>query len=289
MDYVFMTDSDSDLPLHTQQELNIPYVQMPYALDGVEHLDDLGQTMTAKAFFDKMRAGSTAITSALNEENYLEYFEPILKEKDLLFVAFSSQMSSTINAARSAREKLLAKYPERKFRIVDTLSISAPMTILVKMAYRKYQAGEDLDTVADWIEANYDRAQAWFTVEDLKYLRRGGRISGAAATMGTMLDLKPIIGMSKEGKLVSVFKARGRKKALNYIVDRAAENIEDPEHCEGILIHADAKADADLLERMLRERIPGISITQELVGPVIGAHCGPGTVAFCFFGKKRPF
>ena len=123
--YVFMTDSDSDLPFHLKEQYDIPVVYMPYALNGKEYFDDLGQMLDHKSYFDMMRQGATPVTSALNEETYLEYFEPILKEKDLLFVAFSSKLSCTIQAVYSAREKLLRKYPDRKFTVVDTLRISA--------------------------------------------------------------------------------------------------------------------------------------------------------------------
>ena len=123
MDYVFMMDSDSDLPYDLKVKYDIPVVYMPYALDGKEYFDDLGQTLDHKSYYDRMRAGAVPVTSALNEEVYWEYFEPILREKDLLFVAFSSKMSSTIQAVYATREKLLEKYPSRKFIVVDTLSI----------------------------------------------------------------------------------------------------------------------------------------------------------------------
>ena len=214
--YVFMTDSDSDLPYELKVRYDIPVVSMPYTLEGKEYFDDLGQTLDSKSFFDKMRAGAQPSTSALNETIYLEYFEPVLAEgKDLLFVAFSSQLSGTINAVYAARETLLAKYPERKFTVVDTLSISAPMAILVLKAHELYRAGKPMEEVAAWLEENKLRAQAWFTVDDLKYLKRGGRISPAVAAIGTMLDLKPILTETLEGKLASADKVRGRRKAMN--------------------------------------------------------------------------
>lgn len=288
MNYVFMTDSDSDLPFALKQELDIPVVYMPYALDGKEYFDDLGQTIDHKSYYDKMRQGAQPVTSALNEDTYIDYFEPILKDSNLLFLAFSSQMSCTIQAIYAAREALLKKYPERKFMVVDTLSISAPQTLLVLKAHEMYRAGKPMEEVAQWVEDNKTRAQAWFTVDDLKYLKRGGRISPTAAALGTMLDLKPIIIETRDGKLTSVDKVRGRKKAINYIVDKAAENMLDPDESEGIILHADAPEDAQRLRQLLMERIPGLRVRVEWVGPVIGAHCGPGTLAFCFLGKERP-
>ena len=287
--YVFMTDSDSDLPYELKVRYDIPVVSMPYTLEGKEYFDDLGQTLDSKSFFDKMRAGAQPSTSALNETIYLEYFEPVLAEgKDLLFVAFSSQLSGTINAVYAARETLLAKYPERKFMVVDTLSISAPMAILVLKAHELYRAGKPMEEVAAWLEENKLRAQAWFTVDDLKYLKRGGRISPAVAAIGTMLDLKPILTETLEGKLASADKVRGRRKAMNYIVDKAVENVADQKEAVGIILHADALADAQKLRDMLAARLPDMELRIENVGPVIGTHAGPGTLAFCFLGKKRP-
>ena len=287
--YVFMTDSDSDLPFRYVDELNLSMVYMPYIVDGKEYMDDLGRNGKQKEYFDNMRAGAAPSTSLLPMGAYLEIFEPILAQgKDILFVAFSSQLSGTLNNARSAREELLEKYPEREILIVDTLSISAPQSILVLKAHEMYRAGRSMQEVAAWLEENKLRAQAWFTVDDLQYLRRGGRISAVAAIMGTLLDLKPIITESREGKLVSTDKVRGRKSALRMIADKAAENMDDPAGAMPVIIHADAPEDAARLEKLLRERIPELPEVQIwYVGPVIGAHCGPGTVAICYFGKER--
>ncbi|MBQ7137841.1 MAG: DegV family protein [Clostridia bacterium] len=286
--YILMTDSDSDLPYALKVQYDIPVVYMPYTLDGKEYFDDLGQTLDHKTFFDAMREGAHPTTSALNEAVYEEYFEPILAEgKDILFLAFSSQLSMTINAIRAARETLLEKYPERKFIVVDTLSISGPQTLLVLKAHEMYRAGADIDTVAQWVENNKLRAQAYFTVDDLKYLQRGGRVSATAAALGTLLDLKPILTETREGKLAAAQKVRGRKKALGFMVDMAAECITDPTESIVLVLHADAKEDASKLAIMLHDRIPNVTVRIENVGPVIGAHAGPGTVAVCFIGAER--
>jgi len=286
--YILMTDSDSDLPYALKVQYDIPVVYMPYTLNGKEYFDDLGQTLDHKSFFNAMREGAHPTTSALNETVYEEYFEPILAEgKDILFLAFSSQLSGTINAIRAARETLLEKYPERKFVLVDTLSISGPQTLLVLKAHEMYRAGESIEAVAAWVEANKLRAQAYFTVDDLKYLQRGGRVSPAAAAIGSLLDLKPILTETREGKLAAAQKVRGRKKALGYMVDKAVEGIEDPTESIVLVLHADAKDDAMKLAITLHDRIPKLTVRVENVGPVIGAHAGPGTVAICFIGKER--
>ena len=280
--YVFMTDSDSDLPFHLKQQYDIPVVYMPYALDGKEYFDDLGQMLDHKSYFDMMRNGAAPVTSALNEASYMDYFEPVLKEgKDLLFVAFSSKLSCTLQAVYSAREKLLEQYPERKFVVVDTLRISGPMALLVLKAHEMYRAGKSIDEVAEWLENNKLRAQAYFIVDDLKYLKRGGRISATAATVGTMLDLKPIISEAPDGTLTANDKIRGRKKALAFIVDKMLEAAPDPEESPIIVLNADSPDDAQRAKTLVEQKLPGAKVMVENVGPVIGAHAGPGTIALC--------
>lgn len=287
--YVFMTDSDSDLPYEYVDQYDLKMVYMPYMINGVEYFDDLGRAGKQAEYFDNMRKGVSPVTSLLPTAAYLEYFDPILQEgRDILFIAFSSHMSSTIQNIYAAREELLAKYPERRILVVDTLSISAPMALLVHRAYQMYAEGKTMEEIAEWVEANKLRAHAWLTVDDLKYLKRGGRISSIAATMGTMLDLKPVIILNREGSMAAVDKVRGRRAALRYLADKTAETIENPEDQELVIIHADAKDDADRLEALIRERVPNLKgVKQYFVGPVIGAHCGPGTVASCYLGKER--
>ena len=288
MDYVFMTDSNSDLPYTIKDKFDIPVVYMPYVLDGVEQYADLGRGGENKLFYDRMREGALPVTSLLPTADYLVYFEPILEKHDLLFLAFSSQLSATIRNIYEAREMLLAKYPGRKFMVVDSMSISAPQILLILGAHALYRDGKSMEEVAAWVEENKMRAQAWITVDDLKYLKRGGRISGASAFFGTMLSLKPIVVMGKEGKIAPAEKVQGRQKALRLIAERTAQNIENPESQEIIIMHADAPEDAARLEELIRQRIPELKgVMTIFVGPVIGTHCGPGTVASAFMGKER--
>ena len=289
--YAFFTDSDSDLPFRFVDELELDMVYMPYMVDGKEYFDDLGRNGKEKEFFDAMRGGAAPVTSLLPTAAYEEYFEPVLASgRDILFAAFSSQLSGTIQNIYAAREELLQRYPERRMIVVDTLSISLPQSILVLKAHELYRQGKTMDEVAAWLEENKSRSQAFFTVDDLTYLRRGGRISAVAATVGTMLDLKPIITEGRNGKLLSMDKVRGRKQALRTLAELAAQNIDDPAEAEMYVLHADAPQDAERLVHLLQEKIPGLNgISVRYVGPVIGAHCGPGTVAVCFFGKERPY
>lgn len=287
--YVFMTDSDSDLLYTIADERNIPVVKMPYILDGQEYFDDNGRAGVEKEFFARMRQGAAPSTSLLSTPVYVDYFEPILKEgKDILFVAFSSKMSNTILNIFEAREELLKKYPERKMIVVDTLSISAPMTLLILRAHDMYLAGASMEEIEAWLLENRFRAQVWMTVDDLKYLRRGGRISATSAVFGSMLSIKPILTMGKGGKIDAVEKVQGSKKALKTIAERVAENIENPGEQTIILLHADAEEEAQKLADIVKARIPEIKeIRLQMIGPVIGAHCGPGTLAVCFMGRER--
>ena len=287
--YVFFTDSDSDISYQFVDEHDVNMIYMPYVINGVEYPDDLGRAGRQRDYFQQMRSGVSPKTSLLPISAYLEYFEPPLRDgKDILFIAFSSKMSATLENANKAREALLQTYPDRRIVIVDTLSISRPMALLVERAYTLYAEGKPLDEVARWVKDNRLRAQAWFTVDDLVYLKRGGRISSVAATMGTMLDLKPILTICRDGSMTAENKIRGRKSALRYLADKTAENIQDPAGQTLIIMHADAEDDANRLEAMIRERVPKLGkVKIVFVGPVIGAHAGPGTVASVFMGKER--
>ncbi len=289
MDYVLMSDSDSDLHFEFSRDNNIPIVKMPYTLDGVEYLDDNGASGAEKKLFDRMRAGSKPFTSLLPTPVYIDYFEPILKEKDLLFLAFSSQMSNTFQNVLAAQAELLEKYPQRKFVVVDTLSISMPQALLIMGAYERYAKGAPMEEVAQWVMDNRLKSHAWFTVGDLVYLRRGGRISPTSAIVGTMLDIKPILTLTRAGKLEAHSKVQGRKKAMKALVEKVEEYIENPEDQTVIVFHGDSQDEADILRTQIKNRLPQIrEIKLQMIGPVIGAHAGPGTLAVCFMGKERP-
>ena len=287
--YVFMTDSDSDLLYSIADEKHIPVVRMPYTLDGKEYLDDNGRSGGEKDFFRRMREGANPNTSLLPTETYLEYFEPILKESDLLFVAFSSQMSSTINNIYEAREQLLKKYPERKFTVVDTLSISGPMTVLLLGAHALYEQGKPMDEVEKWLLDNRMRSHAWLTVGDLKYLARGGRISSTSALFGSVLDIKPIICMGKGGKLDPVEKVQGRKRSIKRLAECTAESFDRSEKDQLILIgHSDCQEDAEYLKELIeKENLPIRKVQLVPIGCIIGAHSGPGTLAIFSLGTSR--
>ncbi len=237
-----------------------------------------------------MRGGAVPVTSCLSRVNYEEFFEPYLADgKDILYVAFSSNMSATLTYAREAWKDLSTRYPGRRLLISDTLSISGAMAMLVEQAHDLYLSGASMDEVDAWIRENRFRVHGWLTVDNLVYLKRGGRLSPTSAFFGTMLDLKPIIVIGKSGKMEAAEKAKGRKKALQTIVERTLTYIGDSEGKEILLLHADVKEEAEKLANTLRERLPGLKkIRIQMIGPVIGAHCGPGTIAIVFMGKERP-
>ena len=287
--YVLMTDSDSDLPASYAKEHGIPVVRMPYALLDVEYFDDNGASGSEKAFYAKMRQGAAPSTSLLPTAAYLEYFEPILQHSDLLFLAFSSKMSATFQNVLEAQRELQEKYPHRKFVVVDTYSISYPQALLVYEAQRMVQRGASLEEVAQWVTDNRTRAQVWFTVDDLVYLRRGGRVSSTSAIFGTMLNIKPVLTLTKEGKLEAYAKVQGTKKAMHALVEKVQQYIQDPEDQEVLIMHADAEENAELLKKLLLQKVPQIKEAKlVMIGPVIGAHAGPGTLAITFMGQERP-
>ena len=288
-DYILMSDSDSDLSHEIAKEKNIPIVRRPYTLDDVALFDDNGASGAEKVLFDRMRAGAKPFTSLLPTEAYLEYFEPLLKQSDLLFLAFSSQMSATFQNVLAAQKELKAKYPNRRFEVVDTLSISAPQALLVLAAHAMYEKGGSMDEVIAWVMENRLNAQAWFTVGDLTYLRRGGRVSATSAIVGTMLDIKPILAITKAGKLEAYSKVQGRKKAMRTLVDKTVEYIGESKGKQVVLLHGDALEEAEMLKHQLKTRLPDLGeIRIWMIGPVIGAHAGPGTLAICFIGTQRP-
>lgn len=286
--YQLFCDSNSEIPFWFAEINGLAVVKMPYVLDDIEYYYDLGKETDFEMFYSKVRNGIMPTTAALNVDNYIEIYEPVLKEgKDILMISFSSALSGTHESLEKARLMLLEKYPERIFKVVNTLSISMGAGLLVYYATLQWRAGASMDSVINWVESNRQRVHHWFTVDDLNHLRRGGRLSGAAAFMGTMLDIKPVITVNSEGKLVVVEKAKGRKRSLKYLADKYAQNVENPQDQVVVILHADALEDARYLERLIKEINPPKELWVNYVGPVIGTHCGPGTIGLLFMGKER--
>lgn len=287
LDYVIFTDSACDIKPDTLREWGVDYRPLFLHFDGDEALlsnDDI----TPEDFYAKMKAGSVAKTSAVNSEQFSEAFEEYLKRgTDVLYIGFSSGLSTTFNSARIASLELQEKYPERKIIVVDTLAASAGEGLMVYLAVRKKSEGASIDDVAKYIEDIKFNISIWFTVDDLVYLKRGGRVSAATAFFGNMLGIKPVLHMDNEGHLVAVEKVRGRKTAIEALAKKFDELATDKENNTIFISHANCPSDAERLSDMFFTKygIKAEIITD--VGPVIGAHSGPGTLALFFIGKER--
>lgn len=285
--YVIFTDSSCDLTPEKLGEWNIPYCDLMFRNDatGAEYTQ---KDMDIKEFYTQMRSGVVFKTAAANMDAFTKAFEPILKEgKDILYIGFSSGLSSTVAAGDAAGKELSAKYPDRKIIAIDTLCASAGEGLALYFAYKKWTEGASIEENAKYINDILPHLDHWFTVDDLVYLKRGGRVSGVAAFIGGMLDIKPVLHVDDEGHLIAMFKVRSRKKSIAALADKYTELCNDPEHCEYFISHGDCLDDALALEKIIFEKYGNKATIITNVGPVIGAHSGPGTLALFFLGKNR--
>lgn len=286
-EYIVFTDSCCDITPDMLREWGVAYASMTFTFDG-ESREYTDVDITNDEFYNRMRQGASAKTAAINADTFARAFEPILQAgKDILYVAFSSGLSGTINYARMAAQELGEQYPERKIVIVDTLAASAGHGMMVYLAAEKKKAGAALEENAAYIESLVPQHCIWFTVDDLEYLKRGGRISPLAALAGGLLGIKPILQMDDEGHLIKVSTVRGRKKAIETLVEKYAELSYEEKDTPVFLCHAQCEDDAQQLAALLKQR-HGVSVAHIAeIGPVIGSHSGPGTLAIFFIGKHR--
>ncbi len=286
-DYVIYTDSGCDIDAKTLGEWGVPYQCLSFKFDGSDTVYS-DTDMDVKTFYEKMRAGGVAKTSAVNSEAFSIAFKKLLDEgKDVLYIGFSSGLSNTYNAARIAAEELKEKYPERKVLTVDSLSGSAGQGLLVYLTLEQKKKGATIEQAAAFAEGIRTKICHWITVEDLVYLKRGGRISPTVAFVGNALGLKPILCITDEGKLHSHSKARGRKKAILDLLEKYGAYAENAADGTVFISHADCEQDALELARRLEETYGVRVALLTQIGPVIGSHAGPGTIALCFVGKCR--
>ena len=284
--FQIVTDSCCDFPAEEYARLNLSVVPLSVEFRG-ETSDDRNDD-SLKTMYAALRAGEAAKTAAVNPERWREAIEPWLKQgKDVLVLAFSSGLSTTYQSARIAGEELEELYPDRRIRVVDTLSASLGEGLLVWYACAKRDEGLTLDETADWAEENKFHLCHWFTVDDLFYLKRGGRISGATAVMGTMLNIKPVLHMDDEGHLISVGKARGRKAAIQALAEKTRELGAGYDNSTMFISHGDCLEDAEYLAKLLKSKYGVKNVFISYVGAVIGSHSGPGTLALFFLGKHR--
>lgn len=289
MDFVLMTDSTCDLAPEMVQELALTVIPLIYSIDGQEYYHYVdNHELDIHTYYDKLRAGLFPQTAQISPQEFRKAFESRLRTgKDVLYIAFSSGISGTCSTASMVAKELQAEYPDRRLIVYDSLCASGGEGLLVYHAARLAQAGKTLDDVLAWLDGNRLRLVHWFTVDDLDHLHRGGRISGAAALVGGMLGIKPVLHVDDEGHLVPMEKVRGRRKALERLVDHMTETAIDPAHQTVFLNHADCPEDARFVEEQVRARLGVTDIHTNFIGPLIGAHSGPGTVALFFLGSKR--
>ncbi|MBQ9083382.1 MAG: DegV family protein [Clostridia bacterium] len=284
--FVIATDSACDLSVDLLKKWDVRYCELSFMFDDKEPVYS-NYELTSKEFYDKLREGHNAKTSAANSEAFKEVFEGPLKEGyDVLYVGFTSGLSTTYNSGRMAGEELMEQYPDRKVIAVDTLSASAGLGLLVKMACDKRDEGATIEETAAYIEDMGKHMCHWVTVDDLVYLKRGGRISAATALVGGMLNIKPIIRVDGEGRLESVGKVRGRKAALKYIADKY-EKVALNKKGVVFISHGDCLDDTMEMKKMLESRFGAKVQLITNVGPVIGAHTGPSVIAVCFPGTEK--
>lgn len=288
-DYAVITDSSCDLPADLAEELELTVLPLSLNLAGKEYYNYLdGHEISFEDFYQNIREGKACTTSAVNMEAFVQAMEPILQSgKDVLCIAFSSGLSNTYNAAKLACEELAPKYPERKVYAVDTLCASLGEGLLVYLAVQEKRRGKSIDELRGWLENTKLHLCHWFTVEDLNHLKRGGRISAATALIGTMLSIKPVLHVDDEGHLINMGKVRGRRASLLALVDHMEETAVDPASQTVFISHGDCLEDARFVEQEVRRRFGVQTVRINYVGPVIGAHSGPGTIALFFLGTHR--
>lgn len=286
--YVITTDNNSDLPEEYYKEHGIGCTYLSYSMDGVNYTHD--NFLPVHEFYERMRNGSLPTTAQVNPDAARALLEPYLKEgKDILHIAFSSGLSGTYNSTKIAANELAEEYPQRTIVVIDSLAASLGQGLLVHYAQQMKEAGEDLKTVAEWVESHKRNIAHAFTVDDLNHLYRGGRVSKTTAFVGSMLNIKPVMHVDNEGKLVAVGKIRGRKKSILELVKMMDEKIGSyKESCDTIFIsHGDCEEEARFLEAKVKEKYNVKTVIINYVGATIGAHSGPGTLALFFMADER--
>jgi len=291
-DFVITCCSTADLPLEHIQKRNIPFVCFHFTMNGREYPDDLGQTISFDDFYAQIAAGAMPTTSQVNVNQFIDFFEPFLKQgKDILHISLSSGISGTYNSAVLAREQLTQKYPERKITTIDSRGASSGYGLLVDSAVDMKDTGASMDEIHQWVEENKLKIHHWFFSTDLTHYKRGGRISAASAVVGGLLNICPLMNMDNLGRLIPREKIRGKKQVIRAIVEKMEQHAQGGLDYSGKCFisnsacYEDARAVADMIE----EKFPHLNgkVMINSVGTVIGSHTGPGTVALFFFGDER--
>lgn len=284
------TDTDTDINPKVAAEYGYQLISMPYTIDGkaVNPYEDY-EEFDSKEFYDTLREGALPTTSAISTERYKQYFEPFFAAgDDILYVHFSAAMTITFNNMDIAVKELLEKYPERKFYSIDTKGITTISYVIAKEIGKLYKAGKTAEEIVEWAKTEVDHFAMYFFADDLKFFKRSGRVGGLAATMGTLLGVRPVIHMSAEGKMISIGKERGRTKAMERLIAYVEELGDDVSSYTLAIGHTDALELAQELGEMLKEKLgTELNIEYVVVNPTAGSHCGPNGVGICFHAKNR--
>lgn len=286
-DYVLFTDSTTDLSPALIEEMDAVVMPLSFTLNDKSYQNHPdGREMPMADFYTALRRGGVSTTSQLTMEMLRKAFAPVLEQgKDVLYLAFSSGLSGTYQTACITAQDLMEQYPGRRVVCVDTLQASMGEGLLTFEAALLRKQGKSLDEVADYVRIQGQSYCAWFTVEDLMFLKRGGRVSGAAAVAGTLLGIKPVLHVDREGKLIPMAKVRGRRASLDALVKHYKDGVLDKTGTV-FISHGDCLADAQYVADKIRAIGAG-RIELNMIGPVIGAHSGPGTVALFYRGTNR--
>ncbi len=287
--YVIFTDATADLPPEDFQRYQIQVLPMLYRLSGQDALYEGGWTdARAHAFYDRLRKGEPVSTSQISPGTYEEFFTPWLeKGLDVLYVSFSSGLSGTFQSGNIASPMLMERFPGRNVLVADSLGATFGEGLAVLQAARNREQGMSIEDNAQWIKAHVLENVHWFTVDDLMFLKRGGRISAATAILGTTLQIKPVMHVDDEGHLIPVDKAQGRRTSLKAIAKRMRESGVGLQAQTVYIGHGDAQGDAEFLAETIRKTIPVQAIHIGMINPIIGSHSGPGTIALFFVGSHR--
>lgn len=286
--YVLFTDLSCDIEPELLKEWDVEFLSLKHYFIDEPEKEYTNLTYPVKQFYDEMRSGRVSKTAAIDIESFVTAFKGILESgKDILYLAFSSGLSSTYSNSVIAAEQVAPLFPDRKILISDTRSASAGMGLLVYLTAMKKREGATIEEAFEFAEEQKFHLCHWFTVSDLVYLKRGGRVSAAAAFFGGVLGIKPVLHMDDPGHLIPMMKVKGRKNSLLKMADKYGELSIDPAGGTVFISHGDCIEDAQALANILNERYGAKVSVITYVGPVIGAHSGPGTLALFFLGKER--
>lgn len=287
-EYIIASASTADLPREFFEQHNVPFISYAYIIDGNLYQDD-SREESRREIYKKMREGVNLTTSMINVYEYLDFFRPLMEQgKDVIFLDMSKEMSRSYANAKEAAEMIAEEFPNQKLYMMDTLCISGGLGLLVESMVQKKEEGMSFDELVAWGEENKLKIMHRFTVDDLNYLKRGGRVSNSAALVGSLLNVKPVLYVPDEGTLNVAKKARGRKAALNEIIDGVKRDMVNPETQTVHILNADCLADAEYVKAGIIEAFPNVKeIVITSLGVVIGAHCGPGLLTVFYFGDKR--